>query len=226
MDTPLAQIGLLIAALVTFSGPSQAAAIIYRDGTDFRADLMPTYFESFEDEAVGSGTTAITSYFSVTSTPLSGGVSSIGVDDQPGIANIGVQFLGAGSTTGDAWRLDFSLAFPVHAVGFYIIDASEQEALIGGHRSRSAVSLILPSGESFEISSCPPCLGNMSYQYFGLYSPDEAFSSFSILNTANDDGIAFDGMSLLAAPVPIPAAAWLFGSALGLVGLLSRRAPA
>lgn len=217
MFRSIATLTLCLAAVT-----AQGASIVFRDGTDFRSTLMPTTFESFEDEALSLGTTLQTTYFSVATTPLSGGTSEVGILDESGWAPIGVQYLGGGSTTGDAWRLDFTLAFPVNAVGFYVIDASEQEALNGGHRSPSAVSLILPSGETFEISACPPCLGNLSTQYFGVYTPGEAFSSFSILNTANDDGIAFDGMSLLAAPVPIPAAVWLFGSALGMMGWLRR----
>jgi hypothetical protein len=216
-----------IATLCLSALTAQAASIIFRDGTDFRSTLMPTTFESFEDEALSSGATLLqTTYFSVATTPLRGVGSQVGIFNEVGWAPIGVQYLGGGSETGDPWRLDFTLAFPVTAVGFYVIDASEQEALIGGHRSPSALSLLLPSGETFEISACPPCLGNLSTQYFGVYTPGEAFSSFSILNTANDDGIAFDGMSLLAAPVPIPAAVWLFGSAFGLMGLLRRRAAA
>lgn len=55
MKTQLSLFGLLTAALVSASGTADAAPIIFRDGTDFRATLLPTTFESFEDEALGTG---------------------------------------------------------------------------------------------------------------------------------------------------------------------------
>ena len=57
------------------------------------------------------------------------------------------------------------------------------------------------------MSSCPPCLqspgfpGNADY-FFGVVS-DTPFSTFSIVNTAYSDGVAFDRMQFVPSLDPI-----------------------
>lgn len=53
-----------------------------------------------------------------------------------------------------------------------------------------------------------------------------SFFNFGIVDTVNSPGViqGFGAIGLEVTPIPLPTAIWLFGSALGLIGWMSRRA--
>lgn len=202
--------------LSLLSSPTIAAAVTYTNETAFLNSIVPTHVESFEDEAATAhATTQTTSYFTATVAPLSGGSPGILIGDSPGWASDGTHYLG-GCGGVNSCRIDFVLAFPVFAIGFDVISASEAPTQSGG---TSFVRLELPSGEQFVMSSCPPCYANGADYFFGIVS-DTPFVSFSIANTAYSDGVAFDRMQLAAVPTPAPLL--LLGSALAALATARR----
>lgn len=211
---------VIVLGLVARNGA--AAVVAYTSETDFLNATSPTVVDSFETDATGWSTSLDTSYFNVTTTPLNGGTSRVGVqlDDD---STDGLQQLHAGSVTNDGWRLDFTLDQEIYAIAFDITDASERQIDGGG---QSFFTMSLPTSDTFIISSCPPCLPNLSVQFFGVVS-DTPFSSFSMTNTAWSDGIFFDraqitfaaATSLPEAPIPL----WLFGAVLGFATWLGHR---
>jgi len=192
-----------VAALVV-SPLANGAPVAYTDEAAFLAAVTPAYIESFEDELVTAHQpTQVTTYFTVQITPLSGDYSGILIGNSPGWASDGTQYLGGGGGP-NPWRMDFTLDFPVYAIAFDVMSASEARTQAG---DMSVVRLDLPSGEQFIMSSCPPCLqspgfpGNADY-FFGIVS-DTPFTTFSIVNTAYSDGVAFDRMQFVPSLDPI-----------------------
>jgi len=192
----------LVALLI--SPVTSGAPVAYTDEAAFLAAVTPAFIDSFEDESLTAGLPGLTTtYFTVQITPLSGAFSGVLIDNSAGWASDGSQFLGAGAGGPNPWRLDFTLDFPVYAVAFDVMSASEARTQAG---DMSVVRLDLPTGEQFIMSSCPPCLqspgfpGNADY-FFGIVS-DTPFSTFSIVNTAYSDGVAFDRMQFVPALDP------------------------
>ena len=64
--------------------------------------------------------------------------------------------------------------------------------------------------------------GSAAGTFFGWESPG-GIGKVYINNTPNTDYVQFDNLGFGAAPVPIPAAVWLFGSALAGMGIIGRR---
>ena len=193
---------LALAALL-ISPVTTGAPVAYTDEAAFLAAVTPAYIESFEDEQVTAHQpTQVTTYFTARITPLSGDYSGILIGNSPGWASDGTQYLGGGGGP-NPWRLDVTLDFPVYAIAFDVMSASEARTQAG---DMSVVRLDLPTGEQFIMSSCPPCLqspgfpGKADY-FFGIVS-DTLFSTFSIVNTAYSDGVAFDRMQFVPALDP------------------------
>lgn len=57
------------------------------------------------------------------------------------------------------------------------------------------------------------------------FTADDTSATLQFLTSDANFGPAIDNVSVNIAPVPIPAAIWLFGAALGLAGLMRRMAP-
>jgi hypothetical protein len=194
---------LALAALL-ISPLASGAPVAYTDEAAFLAAVTPTIVESFEDESLTDALPSLsTTNFTVQITPLSGSFAGVIIDDSPGWASDGVQYLGGGAGGPNPWRLDFTLSFPVYAIAFDVMSASEAPTQSGG---MSVVRFDLPTGEEFVMSSCPPCLqspgfpGSADY-FFGIVS-DVPFTTFSIVNTAYSDGVAFDRMQFVPALDP------------------------
>jgi hypothetical protein len=184
---------------------ASGAPVAYTDEAAFLAAVTSPITDSFEDESLTTALSVLrATYFTVQITPLSGDFSGVLIDDSAGWASDGSQFLGAGAGGPNPWRIDFTLDFPVYAIAFDVMSASEAPTQAG---DMSVVRLDLPTGEQFVMSSCPPCLqspgfpGNADY-FFGIVS-DTPFGSFSIVNTAFSDGVGFDRMQFVPALDPV-----------------------
>jgi hypothetical protein len=184
---------LIAAVLLLGCGSVQAATQYFSSESNFLAATSITNFDGFESYAPTTATvTSIsTDYFTVTTNPLDGGVAHLGI--YGGNPTEGVQVLGVGSTTNDSYRLDFDFHEPISSVGFDLIDASERRT---ASNEQSFITVSVPGGEAFIISSCPPCLPDDTVQFFGLVF-DSEISSFSITNTAWSDGIQLDPSHLI-----------------------------
>lgn len=208
------------AMLAIASAPAFASAVAFTSEPAFLDAATPTHFENFDDEPAGSCAMSVsTSYFNVTITPLSGTLTGVVVGNSIGWFGE-TNYLGGGCPSGsnNPWRLDFVMNFPVYAVGFNVESASEAPTQGGG---TSVVRLDLPGGEQFVMSSCPPCYPPGGAVYFFGFVSDTPLTAFSIVNTAYSDGVGFDRFQFAA--VPIPAAAWLLGSALAVLGWCRRK---
>ena len=151
----------MLAVGLAVSPLAQGAATAFTDEAEFVTAAQPTIVESFEDEALaGPATSLTTSYFKVDITPLTGDYSGLVIGNSPGWASDGTQYLGAGAGGPNPWRIDITLDFPVYAVAFDVVSASEAPTQSGG---TSVVRLDLPAGEQFVMSSCPPCLDSPGF---------------------------------------------------------------
>jgi hypothetical protein len=206
--------------LLLVSGQINASSIVVNTEAEFLSmagSVVTEGFESFPTDLCGTGSTSLpttitTTNFSVTTNPQDGGTSSLCI----GTTNFGIpgptegdNALIAGSPTGDSWILDFTLDRAYAGVYFELTDAAERgDAFI----SFNGIDDILIASEGS---------GGLNTIFFGIF-PDHPFQSFSLINTGFADGWGIDNMIL--SPVPVPAAVWLFGTALiGLVGFSKRR---
>jgi choice-of-anchor C domain-containing protein len=146
-------------------------------------------FEAFQHESCGTGgaaqaTSLVTAFFTVTTTPTSGGTSFLCVgtvetgSDDPRPSE-GINALIAGSNNGDSWQLDFRLSTPARAVAFDLTDIAEAgDALF-----------VTDAGESAVIARC--CAPSQVVTFFG-YVATKPFKSFRLVNLAQGDAWGID----------------------------------
>lgn len=139
----------------------------------------------------------------------------------------GSQFL---FSLSDAGTTFFGFTFDVAVIGFgfHITDASDWA---GDSRPTDnlVINLVRASGTtSVELFANVPASSLVSgnFGYFGILDADDPFLGFSIAGATinpDEDAIGIDNLAVAIAPVPVPAGAWLFGSALAGLAAARRR---
>jgi hypothetical protein len=84
------------------------------------------------------------------------------------------------------------------------------------------------AGTSFDFTTIPGVnIGTGDFQGFFGVNSDVAFTSFTFaglnLSNSRDDDFSVDNMAFAAAPIPLPAGAWLLIGGLGALGALRAR---
>ncbi len=180
---------------------SAAPVLVYSE-TDFRSEangLLSEGFEDFRSSTCQDGLgqqlflkSLSAANFTVTSIPQNAGTSWLCTGNTPaGIPGPteGSIALIAGSSTGDAWNLEFVMNQAVRGVYFELTDAVE----------RGDAFLVVDGFDPILIAS--QGTGGINTVYFGAYF-DKPFTSFSVLNTGLFDGWGIDNMLFAYAPQP------------------------
>ena len=124
---------------------------------------------------------------------------------------------GAGGSGGASIRNDFQILFttPVTAFGVDLLAYS-------GFAAAGIISVYDSAGVLLGDTSVNGAVGG---SFFGWENAGGIGKVF-IHDNPNGNYIQFDNLGFGAAPVPVPAAVWLLGSALAGVGAFGRRKPA
>lgn len=206
---------------------SALAATAYTDEMSFLEQAGPLVFDSFEDllATPGNPSAAIArTHYTMSSS----------IFPQPDPEGFGLYVFssdagfGAHATDGDVYvvhqsdesqTLRFDFATPVNSFGLSITDWDNP--LIGAD---AMLVFGNENGDTFEILSGVHEDGQQVF--FGVVDAAFSFSWVELLNTSNNEAYGIDGVYFSSpAPVPVPAAVWLFASALaGLGGIRRHRA--
>jgi hypothetical protein len=118
----------------------------------------------------------------------------------------------------------------INALGYITLDKSDD--LITGALPQSLTATPPTSGLSGTFSFSAPGYTNFVIAFkSGQGQLDPDWAAFTLPNGVTSGTWAISGaqalshVNLYGQVVPVPAAAWLFGSALGLAGLMRRKAP-
>lgn len=133
---------------------------------------------------------------------------------------------------GDTFSVDFNLGQPLRAVGLYVIgeifDSGEVDsaggAVLEPVNIAADFTLTTDSGASVSNAAVPDLMLFDGAAFFiGLIAdnPGEYFDTFTLTSVMENFVFNVDDISVASSvsPIPVPAAVWLFGSALlGLIG--------
>jgi len=233
---------LSLTSLFLVSGNIQAAEIYF--GQDLGwinnddATNSDTAHEAFVSNLTGVGTESFESYARGDTAPLSVDFGIAGIATLSGGGEIETTYVGQGNgriaysgtqfweTSSNSFTISFSA--PIAALGFYGVDFGDFDgqisATLGGHNTATYEIPHLTGGDVADNL-------NGSLLYWGIIET-ETFDSITFSNTGSSaDYFGFDDFTIgsleQVTPVPVPAAVWLFGSALfGLVGFSRKRSKA
>jgi hypothetical protein len=222
-------LGALCANLLILgiSLPASAALVAYSSRSDFEAAIAAHVSTTvdFDSASVGDAIPSGSSFggisFSYSLTDLTGDPLTMVVDgffDTTSAPNyLALRTQGGDFVnflSGDSFTLGF--AQPVNAFGLNII-----------------ANDVLRPGDSFSLTTAglggiitaplapSTTLADGGQLYFLGVTSDQAFSSAVFGSTGS--GLEFTHDNLIYAAVPLPAALWLLGSGLGLIGVMARR---
>lgn len=202
--------------MLLVSGASQAVVTTYTDRTTWASNGWVLYTEDFEsfgaDTAFGNGGSVDAGPFSLSATHTTTTANLI--DVVPFFTTKPVSF-GSAAASIFLERADTAtLTFDAPVSGFFA------DFWAAGNIEQLLLTLSLAGGGTTSVKV--PGSGNTE-EAFGVISTD-LIESILFSNTRND-GFSIDNVSgLSASAVPVPAALWLFGTALtGLVGFGKRR---
>jgi hypothetical protein len=106
-----------------------------------------------------------------------------------------------------------------------VTSVAELEAYTGDAMLMTFASSLTNAGGTTNLvnGDIPPDFGGLSKTEYGSCSAFNSCSIIGVYEVGNNNGTVYDGGTLEGSVVPVPAAVWLFGSGLGLLGLFLRR---
>ena len=217
MKAIILQFVITLTALLPI-GSANAATTLYTDETAFLAALSsPPTLESFEGLTATNTRTLTSINTTLFDISMTGGPNNfIGVYDTAFNdihATAGTNFLVPAADVIEPLEVTLLFSQSVSAFGLNINDFGD---CCGSNNLTYATN----GGDSGIIASSPLASGNELF--FGIVT-DASFNQFTLgISTDGRDGIGLDEFYVGAA-VPAPAAFWLFGSALGILGWVKRR---
>ena len=215
MKTKSILTGLL---LLTAVNASQASLTTYTDRTAWSSNGVVLYTEDFESYVTDTSFAAApvdVGPFSLSTVGTAATDTNL-IDVSPffdppipaSFGNVAVDMFVQGSLAAD-------LIFDDPVSGFFA------DFWAAGNTSELVLTLSLFGGGTTDLNVPGP--GN-ALESFGFFSSTDLITAIRFNNSVND-GFKFDNVSVSA--VPVPAAAWLFGSALlGFFGFSRRKANA
>lgn len=208
--------------LTFFITPANAASISYYSQADYLSALGASGITTYNFDALAAGT-VIASGDTLNGATFS---YSLGPPGNPSIlvdnsfdTTSGNNYLGTNDGSGafvggDAFTITFDQT--MRSIGLYVISADEI--------LDNDFTITTNSGQSVSNIAAADISLSDGYAYFlGLIEGDPNLGFDSITLSSADFGFLFNVDDITVSSVPLPAAAWLFGSGfLGLVGM-SRR---
>jgi len=208
--------------LACLASPANAAFTTYSSQASFLSALgaAPTITHDYDSQVAGSligdGDTLNGATYSYTLSRA--GNPSIQIDnffDTTSASNyLGTNDGSGAFVGGDAFTITFDQA--MHAIGLYVISADFILA--------NDFTITTSSGQTANnIATSDVMLSDGDAYFIGLTEDDFSLGFNSIMLSSFEAEYLFNVDDITVAPVPLPAAVWLFGSGLlGLVGI-SRR---
>ncbi|MFK8031929.1 MAG: hypothetical protein AB8G18_16985 [Gammaproteobacteria bacterium] len=212
---------LVIAGCWFVVATSSAQTMLFDDETEFTTLLtQDLQFDSFEDlSPSGASPTGLLERdgYQISSTIAddSYGLYVFGQDSGFGsFATDGDVHLAHQTDTGQTLRFDFDFTITLFALS---ITDWDNLAMTSG--AQLVFGNDAGEGQEFVVTATPMLIDEVLF--FGLVNFSNTFSYVEIRNVSANEAYGFDGV-YFARPIPLPAAFWLFASAL-LGGLLSLR---
>ncbi len=200
--------GLLV---LTFANPTSAAFVYFSDETLFNgAHSVPLTLESFEGFSTGNPAPIEATDFTLSTSNSSGEINAgfTGTFPTDGVNDFGWNYPPSSSMT-------FSFASPKSVFSMDITDlASVGATTIDVFADGGLVPVVPTINIGF--------FGHGGFDFLGLVS-DSQFSSLTF-SFSISEWLGVDRVQYGVSPVPVPAAVWLFGTALiGLFGFNGRK---
>lgn len=205
------------AAMLTFNADSAASSAATRDAWLTSIGIVsPQHLVNFEsgfvdDQNISGLTGLFPGGLVITDTSSAGSVTTDGTNGAYGGSNPVGNF-SIKQNERPYLELDFS-ASPVDYVGFRDIDHAGTNIVVtfvGGATTTFSIETTVFSGNSAEFT--------------GIFKNDMPRITLVQLDASGDGSWGIDNIEYGSSAVPVPAAAWLFGSGLiGLVGVARRR---
>jgi hypothetical protein len=203
--------------MLLVSGASQAVVTTYTDRTTWESNGSVLFTEDFEsfgvDAFFGNGGSVDAGPFSLSATHT---VTAANLIDVAPFHNVKPASFGNAAAAFFVQDPDTAtLTFDAPVSGFFA------DFWAAGNTEELLLTLSLAGGGTANVNVPGP--GNAVVVAFGVFSTD-LIESILFSNSVND-GFSIDNISgLSAAVIPVPAAVWLFGTALlGLIGFGRRK---
>lgn len=213
-----------VSALCLFLGftSAQAAVVSYDSQASFlsalgTSSITHNFDSSADDTIIANGDTVNGATF--TYTLLAPGTPSIKIDNSFDTTSpdnyLGTDDGSDAFVSGDSFTITFDQT--MHAIGLYVISIDEIFA--------DDFTITTSAGQSVTNTTVADVIlaDGASAYYIGLIEDDFTMGFNSITLSSFDAGYIFNVDDITVAPVPLPAAFWLFGSGLLCLTGLSRR---
>ncbi|MEO1573978.1 MAG: PEP-CTERM sorting domain-containing protein [Pseudomonadota bacterium] len=211
----------LVATLLAAALPAHATTTAYFDEAAFQAAAGALSFDSFEDLAPSVSTASESLArvgYQLSSTAFGGGFglySYTGPSGFGAFATDGNGYLVHQTDVAESLVFEFDTA--IHAFGFTLTDWDNP--LVTGD---ARLMLGNDAGDKVLVTTTPMMDGDTLF--FGIVNTAFAFTEVTLFNTSNNEAYGIDGV-YFSAPVPVPGALLLFGSALAGSAFLRRPTP-